>query len=137
PSARVRCRLYRFAAADIPARPWDMTSDIGIPAYHCTISDPSALGGLEPVYGAGCHLSKEIALARALTEAAQCRLTFIAGSRDDVARRRGVPASHRGRAHEAQPRSPGRHRDRSRLARGGRGMKAVSDEPVIVFLGPS
>src|SRR5205809_2375312 len=53
------------------------------------------------------------------------------------ARRRGVPASHRGRAHEAQPRSPGRHRDRSRLARGGRGIKAVSDEPVIVFLGPS
>jgi len=83
-SPLLRRLLDRFAAADILARLWDMTSDIGIPAYHCTISDPFALGGLEPVYGAGCHLSKEIALARALTEAAQCRLTFIAGSRDDV-----------------------------------------------------
>jgi ribosomal protein S12 methylthiotransferase accessory factor len=80
----LRWLLDRFADARIVIRVWDMTSDVGIPAYHCTISDPTALGGLDPVYGAGCHLSKDVALARALTEAAQCRLTFIAGSRDDV-----------------------------------------------------
>ena len=85
----VECPLLRrlldqFASAGMLARMWDMTSATGIPAYRCTLSDPRALGGLDPAYGTGCHLSKEVALARALTEAAQCRLTFIAGSRDDV-----------------------------------------------------
>jgi ribosomal protein S12 methylthiotransferase accessory factor len=61
-----------------------MTSEVGIPAYQCSLSDPIALGGINPTYGAGCHLSKDVAVARALTEAAQSRLTFIAGSRDDV-----------------------------------------------------
>jgi ribosomal protein S12 methylthiotransferase accessory factor len=32
----------------------------------------------------GCHPSRAIALQRALTEAAQTRLTLIAGSRDDL-----------------------------------------------------
>jgi ribosomal protein S12 methylthiotransferase accessory factor len=83
-SPHVRWLLDRFADARIAVRVWDMTSDVGIPAYHCTIRDPIALGGVDPIYGAGCHLSKGVALARALTEAAQSRLTFIAGSRDDV-----------------------------------------------------
>jgi len=34
--------------------------------------------------GAGAHTSPEIALSRAVTEAAQSRLTFIAGTRDDL-----------------------------------------------------
>ncbi|WP_198667552.1 YcaO-like family protein [Glycomyces dulcitolivorans] len=34
--------------------------------------------------GAGAHASPEIALSRAITEAAQSRLTFIAGTRDDL-----------------------------------------------------
>jgi ribosomal protein S12 methylthiotransferase accessory factor len=36
--------------------------------------------------GAGCHLSRGIALSRAITEAAQSRLTYISGSRDDLKR---------------------------------------------------
>lgn len=76
--------LEQFARAGILVRMWDMTSSVGLPTYGCALSDPRALGGLDPAYGVGCHLSKEIALARALTEAAQNRLTFIAGSRDDV-----------------------------------------------------
>jgi ribosomal protein S12 methylthiotransferase accessory factor len=79
-----RWLLGRFAAARIDVRLWDMTSDVGIPAYHCIVDDPIALGGVNPIYGAGCHLSKDVALSRALTEAAQSRLTFIAGSRDDL-----------------------------------------------------
>jgi ribosomal protein S12 methylthiotransferase accessory factor len=34
--------------------------------------------------GTGCHPAREIALLRALTEAAQSRLTVISGSRDDL-----------------------------------------------------
>jgi ribosomal protein S12 methylthiotransferase accessory factor len=41
---------------------------------------------LHSAAGAGCHPSRQIALLRALTEAAQDRLTLIAGSRDDVLR---------------------------------------------------
>ncbi|MGI5380727.1 YcaO-like family protein [Streptomyces sp. CA-251387] len=39
-----------------------------------------------PVYfaGSGCHLDASIALSRAITEAAQSRLTNIAGTRDDL-----------------------------------------------------
>jgi ribosomal protein S12 methylthiotransferase accessory factor len=36
------------------------------------------------MYGFGCHLSPEIALTRAVTEAAQSRLGYIAGARDDL-----------------------------------------------------
>ena len=45
----------------------------------------------DPETGTGCHASKTVALARALSEAAQARATFIAGSRDDV----GLPEYHR------------------------------------------
>ena len=34
--------------------------------------------------GSGSHLSPEVAVSRALTEAAQSRLTFISGARDDL-----------------------------------------------------
>jgi len=39
---------------------------------------------MSPSSGAGCHPRRGVALLRALTEAAQSRLTVIAGSRDDV-----------------------------------------------------
>src|SRR5438093_6424733 len=41
---------------------------------------------LYPTAGMGCHPARQIALLRALTEAAQSRLTAIAGSRDDIHR---------------------------------------------------
>ena len=40
--------------------------------------------------GAGCHTDPSIALARAVTEAAQSRLTCIAGTRDDLLSREDV-----------------------------------------------
>ncbi len=79
------CRwlMEKFKAARIKVKIWDMTSDLDLPAFICL-----AMGDehdwADPEFGAGCHPSKEIALARALTEAAQARTTFIAGSRDDI-----------------------------------------------------
>ncbi len=35
-------------------------------------------------WGAGCHFDRDVALIRALTEAAQSRLTYIVGARDDL-----------------------------------------------------
>ncbi|WP_204009771.1 YcaO-like family protein [Sphaerimonospora thailandensis] len=52
--------------------------------------------------GFGCHLSSEIALTRAVTEAAQTRLGYVSGARDDLqsdvrddlaSKRRPVPAA--------------------------------------------
>jgi ribosomal protein S12 methylthiotransferase accessory factor len=39
----------------------------------------------DPEFGAGCHPRREVALCRALTEAAQARITYIVGARDDLA----------------------------------------------------
>jgi ribosomal protein S12 methylthiotransferase accessory factor len=39
---------------------------------------------IPPAAGMGCHPARAIALLRALTEAAQSRLTRITGSRDDL-----------------------------------------------------
>jgi ribosomal protein S12 methylthiotransferase accessory factor len=83
-SPLVRSYLDRCADAGVAARIWEITSDLGIPVYRCIIRDIEAWRPLGADYGAGCHVSKEIALSRAITEAAQSRLTIIAGARDDI-----------------------------------------------------
>jgi ribosomal protein S12 methylthiotransferase accessory factor len=81
-----RSLLKIYEAAQIVPRLWDVTSDVGIAAFVCEIpaatEDPS--GGLRRFRGSGCHPSRSVALARAMTEAAQTRLTYIAGIRDDL-----------------------------------------------------
>ncbi len=83
-SPLLRSLLDRCLQAEIEPRIWDMTSDLGLPAYHCILWEAQGWRPLGPYFGAGCHVSKEVALSRALTEAAQSRLTYIAGSRDDL-----------------------------------------------------
>lgn len=78
--------LERLRRADIDVRVWSIASDIAVPAFLCRISDARA--GREPrlgrFFGAGCHPDRAVALCRALTEAAQSRLTAIVGARDDI-----------------------------------------------------
>jgi ribosomal protein S12 methylthiotransferase accessory factor len=82
------CRnlLELYETARVAPRLWDVTSDVGIPAFVCDIpaATDDAPGGLRRYRGAGCHPDRGIALARAMTEAAQIRLTYIAGIRDDL-----------------------------------------------------
>jgi YcaO-like protein with predicted kinase domain len=82
------CRdlLDRYGVAGIAVRVWDVTTDIGTAAFLCEIRDPSAADPRLPsrFHGSGCHADRAIALVRALTEAAQTRLTYIAGIRDDL-----------------------------------------------------
>lgn len=84
------CRdaLDRYDAADVDVAVWEVTSDVGIPAFLCFILDryPSPLRPLPGAEGMGCHPTRRIALLRALLEAAQSRLTAISGSRDDFRR---------------------------------------------------
>lgn len=79
--------LRKLHAAGLDVALWDLTCEQGrIPTFMAAISETKdrpqwrRLGTFE---GYGTHLSPQIALSRALTEAAQSRLTIIAGSRDD------------------------------------------------------
>ncbi|HED34535.1 MAG TPA: hypothetical protein ENJ08_10010 [Gammaproteobacteria bacterium] len=78
--------INKYQQADISVGVWDTTTDTGICSFYCTIIDRVAqpMRPLYPASGAGCHPCKEVALLRALTEAAQTRLTLMSGSRDDT-----------------------------------------------------
>jgi YcaO-like protein with predicted kinase domain len=87
-----RALLSRYEAAGVAVRVWNVTTDVGIASFLCEIRDLSAGDPQRPsrFHGSGCHADRAIALARALTEAAQTRLTYIAGIRDDLS-----PAEYR------------------------------------------
>jgi YcaO-like protein with predicted kinase domain len=77
--------LGKLERAGLTVAVWDITSDIKIAAFACLIvpRDDNAMWHLAVAAGYGCHPAREVALLRALTEAAQVRLTVIAGLRDD------------------------------------------------------
>ncbi|WP_344874960.1 YcaO-like family protein [Allokutzneria multivorans] len=77
--------LARFADAEVEVLVEVLDGPCGVPCFGARIFSETF-----PVYsrGYGCHLDPRIALCRALTEAAQSRVTSIAGTRDDV----GKPA---------------------------------------------
>jgi ribosomal protein S12 methylthiotransferase accessory factor len=60
---------------------YDLTWEAALPCVLARLAAPD----LPTVWiGSGCHTSPEVATCRALTEAAQSRLTYIAGARDDL-----------------------------------------------------
>lgn len=81
-----RALIDRIAATGARVFVWDLESELGITAIGAAImEDPRepAWRALGMYQGFGAHLLPEVAIARALTEAAQTRLTYIAGGRDD------------------------------------------------------
>jgi YcaO-like protein with predicted kinase domain len=82
--------LKRLQDAGVAVAVFDMTSDSEVPVFRAVIMDAKLDPNrpLGPSTGTGCHPARGIALARALTEAAQSRLTMIAGSRDDLQQER-------------------------------------------------
>ncbi|MEO8304966.1 MAG: YcaO-like family protein [Betaproteobacteria bacterium] len=93
----VCCELIdKLARADLDVALWDVTSDLGVPVYMAAIvgrDGDRRWRSLGLLHGSGAHLSSRIALSRAITEAAQARLTVIAGSRDDNPPQRYVHAN--------------------------------------------
>jgi len=63
----------------------DCTVDSMVPTFYAIAHDVEDRG-VCVVCGSGAHLDPEIAVLRAVTEALQARLNFIAGSRDDIFR---------------------------------------------------
>ncbi|MEO8180352.1 MAG: YcaO-like family protein [Deltaproteobacteria bacterium] len=80
--------LAAFEAADVGVALWDMTTDLAVPAIFCSIVEGQldVFRSVGVARGFGCHPDRDVALCRALCEAAQSRLTRIAGSRDDLQR---------------------------------------------------
>lgn len=86
-SARCRRVIDAITAAGLRVGLFDATAETGIPTYICWVfaeptTDDWRMFGV--YHGMGSHLSPEVALLRALTEAVQSRLTEICGVRDDI-----------------------------------------------------
>jgi ribosomal protein S12 methylthiotransferase accessory factor len=84
PTCRGLIEAYQSAGLQVAV--WDVTSDIDIPTYQsCVVErdDRAVWRPFGPCWGYGAHPAPEVALSRALTEAAQSRITVIAASRDD------------------------------------------------------
>jgi ribosomal protein S12 methylthiotransferase accessory factor len=64
-----------------------MENCFGLPYFMATMGHRSDLNPIYVSGGYGCHLSKEIAINRAVTECFQSRLSFIHGGRDDLSDR--------------------------------------------------
>jgi YcaO-like protein with predicted kinase domain len=85
----LRSVLDRLERADVAVAAWEIPCPIGVPSYGAMIVErpsPARWRVVGTYGGAGAHLSPTVAMMRALTEAVQSRLTFIAGSRDDMTR---------------------------------------------------
>jgi len=74
-------RKIKDASFDIIINP--LMTDLGLPVYRCLLLNSSDQAGAISL-GFGCHHSSEVALNRAITEAAQARAVYISGARDDI-----------------------------------------------------
>jgi len=75
--------LQKFWDVGLDCAVWDVTSDTEIPSFLCVVYERDASGGHFGL-GSGSHPNRAIALLRSLTEAAQTRLNYITGAREDL-----------------------------------------------------
>jgi len=80
----------KMEEAGIKVKVWLLGSDIDIPTVVVALDDTVLKDPALLVMGAGSHLSPEIAVTRALTEAAQSRVVQIHGAREDTDREQVV-----------------------------------------------
>ncbi len=73
--------LAQFYRADATVEIQGLVGPTGIACFEAHLASSSYP---RVIAGYGCHLDRDVALSRALTEAAQIRLSIIAGSRDDI-----------------------------------------------------
>ncbi|AYG69869.1 MULTISPECIES: YcaO-like family protein [unclassified Rhizobium] len=83
----IREMLERIFSADFDLALFDVTSDLAVASIVALLrpkGDDGALRYADLTMGAGASLSPKVAAARAISEAVQSRMTFIAGARDDL-----------------------------------------------------
>lgn len=74
----------RFRDAGVELRVKDITSDIGIATVFVTLVEEAGIGEPLAHFGLGTHPDARVALVRALTEVAQCRVVDIHAVREDL-----------------------------------------------------
>ncbi|MGW5048414.1 YcaO-like family protein [Streptomyces griseoluteus] len=96
--------IDRVRAAGAWLELWHLPNRFEVPVISCYLwreDQPALL-----VSGSGAHLDPQVALSRAITEAAQSRLTQITGSREDIHPAAYRPAVHHGPKAAASPGAP-------------------------------
>ncbi|MER8578675.1 YcaO-like family protein [Mesorhizobium sp. M1423] len=80
--------LASLAAADLVAGIWLVPGDHDLPVFRCAVMESEAHQEIAPLPGEGfaCDFTHDGALAKALMEAAQARVTALAGAREDITR---------------------------------------------------
>ena len=95
--------MERYARASVEVTVHACINGIGIPSFFAMTEDKHALDAMLFNGGCGSHLDPAIGVLRALTEAAQSRLSVIAGAREDMDRqehrRNASYADLRGKLH--------------------------------------
>lgn len=83
--AAIRAFGHQINAAGLELRLFDQTTDLGVPCVMAVISERGSDDArmFDIAAGYGCHPTGARAIGRAITEAAQTRITNIAGGRDD------------------------------------------------------
>ena len=76
--------LDRVDTANLELLLWDITGKTGVPCYIAEVFDVASSTPTAFVQGTAADLSPAIAIIKAISEALQVRLTYIAGSRDDL-----------------------------------------------------
>jgi ribosomal protein S12 methylthiotransferase accessory factor len=77
--------IEKCLSAGLEVLIWHTTISIDVPVFTCTIIDRrNTTLYPQQASGYGCHPISTIALARAITEAAQSRVTHISGLREDL-----------------------------------------------------
>jgi ribosomal protein S12 methylthiotransferase accessory factor len=87
PWPSVQGLLAKINAAGCGVSLFDCMNDIAVPTFMAVLFD-RAEKGVGAFRGYGAHLSPEIAMCRAVCEAAQARAVIVAGARDDISHER-------------------------------------------------
>lgn len=83
--ATIDALAAKVARAGFRLRLFDQTSNTGIPVIYVALFPADGAGRhFDVATGAGCHPVAVVAARRAIVEAAQTRITNIAGARDDI-----------------------------------------------------
>ncbi|MDF1632473.1 YcaO-like family protein [Mycoplana sp. MJR14] len=80
--------LRRLRASDLVAGIWLIPAEHGLPVFRCQVIETEGHREIAPLPGEGfaCDFTYDRALASALMEAAQARVTALAGGREDITR---------------------------------------------------
>lgn len=83
-SGHVADLVQRASRAGLDVALRTIPNMFGLPFFHSYLLEPDDTAPVAISFGAGMHVNRDIAAVRAISEAAQSRLSHIHGGRDDI-----------------------------------------------------